>query len=220
MDTLPLEIFLLIAQPVLGAVCSEFHKILSLNENQRHIIKLYTNDAEIINSNKPFYIRFFIAKASRPGWLKHILNSLPPTRIRRILDQSLSITKGSNKTLTIQYITKQIPELTGIKDQLWSSIESGLPNPGILEYWTMIGQVLHRDYVKQVPIDLKNQKQRNIQTLIHGLAGPARDIFKFCINRSLQNYIAQPARTARISRVKDIALYLEISDSQREALTV
>ena len=210
MNSLPLEIFLLIAQPILGAVCRGYHETLSLIKNQHYILSLYTNDSLIINSNKPFYIRFAIALSDRPGWLKSILNGLPPVRVRRILDQSVSVAHTTNRTLVLEFVINQIPELIQIsKDDIWDSIVADAPTIVISPYWTQIQNILHVDYIKHVTTDSKNQKQRNISALISGLLGPAGVIFKFCITRSLRNYIEQPARAVRRSRVNDIKIYLQ-----------
>jgi hypothetical protein len=209
MNALPLELFLLIAQPNLGAVCRGYHETLSLIKNQQYILSLYTNNSSIINSNKPFYIRFAIALAARPGWLKSILNGLPPTRIRRMLDQSVSVAHNTNRTLVLEFVINQIPSLIQLpRDDIWDSIIADAPTPMVEPYWIQIQNILYIDYVKQVVMDSKNQKQRNISALIAGLSGPASAVFKFCINRSLQNYIDQPARNARRSRVNDIKIYL------------
>ena len=209
MNSLPTEIFLLIAQPILGATCWAFHDILSCRDNQNYCIKRYTTDSQIINSNKPFYIRFRIAKSSRPGWLRALLGGLPPTRVRRIVSQALSIVHTNNKVLVVDYVTSHIP--IHDREALWRSIESDLPEPVIAHVWDKVQKLLQFDYIKQVDQTAKNQKNRNIQTLMSGLSGPAGSVFEFVITRSLQNYIDQPARAARRVRVQDIKNYLEYS---------
>lgn len=232
MEQLPGELVLQIGITCvneLSLLSTKYYDLFNNTQNQKYMISnilsthCYEGADKIKYAQIPWFIKYKIITRllqveTSLNWLKIILMKMPPIRLNRLLNQTITASRFKNKVLCINFIKTKLPIYNNFTlrqlDELWNGLTLDIkPDWLDLSIWYMT------QYIRQDQILTKfneksqyynSRKKRLIKQLIELYS--SSDLCKFCINRSLLLFTTMPHKPRELPKLHDVRLFLKYSE--------